>query len=381
MAEYVDAPVPLDPDELRETAYEYLQAQVPGWEPSQGNLDTWIIDAFSEITAQVGETAADVLTSVFRYYGANIAGISPIEATTATALSTWTMIDDTGYTVPAGTTVGIDRDGELIPFQTVNDLVISPGDTEAIDVSLVAAEAGDDSNDLTGSAILIDQLDYVSTVVLTTVSSGGTDAEEDSVYLDRLTDELRLLSPRPILPDDFATLAKRIVGVDRGTAINGYNPNTDTYDNERTITVAVVDDAGDAVDVSTKTAVEEYLTAQREVNFLVFVVDPTYTTIDVTFTCVAWPGWNIADVESAAEAAVNGYLSAANWGMPDTGEDRVWVNTDKVRYLEVAQVINNVAGVHHISALAVNGDTVDVTLSGVAPLPQPGTISGTVTAP
>jgi hypothetical protein len=54
-----------------------------------------------------------------------------------------------------------------------------------------------------------------------------------------------------------------------------------------------------------------------------------------------------------------------------------------VRWLEVAEQINRTDGVNYISTLTIakTGQalgTADVLMTGVAPLPKPGTIDGTV---
>jgi uncharacterized phage protein gp47/JayE len=64
------------------------------------------------------------------------------------------------------------------------------------------------------------------TVTLDAPTAGGVDAESDADYLDRLHELLTLLAPRPILPNDFAVLARTVAGVGRATAIDLYNPTT-----------------------------------------------------------------------------------------------------------------------------------------------------------
>lgn len=379
MAEYVNAPIPVDADELEEQSYDAIRTQFPDWEASEGNLDVRIIKAFATIVATIGEDATDVTDTIFRYFGAELAGLPPIDATAATGATEWTLIDTDGHTIPAGTVIGVDNGEQLIEFQTVSDAVISSGDSTATGVDVVAVEAGEDGNDLTGDCTLIDPLDYVDTVTLTSSTSGGTEEESDDDYLNRLTELLRLLTPRPILPDDFAVLAKNVAGVGRATAINGYNPADSTYDNERMITVAVADEDGAALSNPVKTAVDQYLSEQREVNFVVNVIDPTYNTIDVTFTAVAWSTADPATVETDAEAAVADYLSPATWGRSQEGNEGEWNNRTVIRYLELAAVLDNVSGLDYVTGLTLEGGTADVTMTGVAPLPQPGTISGTVT--
>lgn len=383
MAEYIESPIAADPEELLDLAYEHLQAVIPGWQPADGNLDVWLLQAAAEIAAQVIETATDVPDRIFRHYGAKIASLPPGDATSATGTTTWTVIDTDGYTIPEGTTIGAERDGSIIAFQTTADVTIPPGASQATGVEVVAVDPGSDGSGLSGDATLLDPLDYVVSVAFEGPTTGGADAEDDDAYLDRLRDELRLLAPRPILPADFATLARRIPGVGRAVAIDGYNPANQTFNNERMVTVAVADQAGEQVSTATKQAVDAELQDKREVNFVVHVVDPTYTTVDATYNATAWPDADPATVKAAADAALVEYLSPANWGAKQEGEVKEWHNETVVRYLEVAQVLQSVEGLRYVNSLTlgVNGgaqSASDKNLSGVAPLPRPGVISGTV---
>lgn len=156
-----------------------------------------------------------------------------------------------------------------------------------------------------------------------------------------------------------------------------------TSGNARTVTVAAVDEAGNAPTGAATAAGTALLEADREVNFLVFVIGPHYTTIDVSFTINVADGFQAADVEERAELAVADFLNPAHWGLPTSGDQRAWVNEPTVRYNDLAWVIRNVQGVRHLVTgslqFCVSGGTpaaTDVTLDGVAPLPRPGTISG-----
>ena len=41
MADYTEATFAVDPDELKVGAFDFLRANVPGWEPSDGQLDVF----------------------------------------------------------------------------------------------------------------------------------------------------------------------------------------------------------------------------------------------------------------------------------------------------------------------------------------------------
>jgi len=391
MAQFVPIEVQSDPEGQQAEIFELLASVFPGWEPNEGNLETWFVIAVSHMVDELRSLAADIPDEIFKQFGATIIGLPPLEAAAATGESTWTMIDNAGYTIPQGTLVSIAATGsELIGFEVQEDVVVPPGSTVTAvgEVILVAVEEGEESNGLTADPELDTNLDYIEDdgIALEGTTSGGADAETSGDYLDRLTTELQLLTPRPILADDFAVLAQRVAEVGRATAIDGFDPDDPgAYDpdnpatwKERTVAVAVIDEAGANLTVPQKAEVDALLEAERELNFIVKVMDPTRTAIDVTVVGRAFSTFDPVQVDTDVTEALQEYLSPAKWGVPPFGESTAWINTPKVRYLEVAEAINRVAGLDYIESLTVEGGTADVDLAGVVSLAEPGVITVTI---
>jgi Baseplate J-like protein len=472
---YIDFPIETDPEVLTADALDQLMSAISGWVPQEGHLEVWVLEVISRINAETRDVASRVPVSIFRYFGKSLLGLSPIDAARARVDTTWTVVDNAGYTIPAGTVVAYPVSGDQqVYFEVAADVVIEAGsDTSATgEVELVALEAGTEANGLAAGSSwqLVDAFAFVDTITSAASTSGGVDAETDAEYLDRLRTELQLLSPRPILPNDFAVLAQRIAGVERATAIDGYIPAVNekqtvtitgsptggtftlTYsgqttaaiaynanaaavqsalvalsnigvgdvtvtggalpgtavvveftgalagtnvsqmtasssltggsspavtvtttqggaaaqtNQERAVTVAVADEDGQAVSSGTKTAVDDYLQSLREVNFDVHVIDPTYTAVNITATLKAKAGADPTAVDTAATTAVQEYLSPATWN---------WSST--VRYNELISLLDQVEGVDYV--VSITTPSADVTLSGVASLPTPGTVSITV---
>lgn len=488
--EFIDVPIETDPDALSQIAFDTLQTAYPGWAPPDGALDTILIEASARIASVVANIASQVPKSIARFIGP-LLGVVPIDATTASTTSTWTMIDAAGHTIPAGTLVGIsDATGTLIPFRTLADVTVPPASTAtaAGAVTLVAVVAGETGSGLGtpgGTVTLIDQLDAVASIVQVAATTGGVDAETDDAYLNRFATQAQLLTPRPILPQDFAALLESIPGIERSVALDGFYPGVNetqtitisatggtftltfagqttgaiawnasaavvqaalvalsniapgdvivtggpgataaltvefagAYEstnvaqmtaaagsltggastatiattragvasssgNARTITIAGVDENGNAPSGAAIAAGQALLEADREVNFLVYVIGPHYTSIDVAYTFTVEDGFDPADVDTRSEAAVAAFLNPAAWGIPVSGDQRQWVNETVVRYNDLAWVLKNVQGLRHVTALTlgVTGGALsgaDVTLTGAAPLPRVGTITGT----
>jgi uncharacterized phage protein gp47/JayE len=315
-------------------------------------------------------------------------GIQPLDAQPATVNTTWTAFNSAGHTVRAGTQVGIrNLVGDLIPFYVQSDVVIPPGQTATAvgGVTLIAVNPGAATTNLGtigGAVELIDVLDWVSTVVQVAPTSGGSDAETDLQYLGRLREKLQLLSPRPITPADFAALAKSIPGVAYAIPIDGYDASgSGTYNNARTISVALLDANGNTVSTSVKAAVAAYLQSLREVYFLVYAIDPTLVSFDVNFTVKALSGFDLTATAANVEAAIINYLSPINWA----GAVPI---TQTVRYLELAQIINAVPGVDYVQSLTFGAHssggtimgTADILMIGPAPLPTTNSAQVTGTA-
>lgn len=386
MPSYVNIPIETDPDAIVELAFDKMEELSGGlWTPADGNLDVWILIACAHMAAEARDLASDVPTTIFRYLGSQIFGIQPLLGTNAVGTTTWVMRDGAGYIVPGGTVVGIrNADGDLVYFETISDAQVVGSTTTVVGVEIASIEETASANSLTGPTVeLIDSLDYVAGITLTVATHGGEDDEDDDAYIDRLTRNMALLAPRPILPDDFAQMARNIAGVYRAVAIDGYNPVDGTFNNERMVAVTGIDSSGAAISALVKTAVGLYLEANREFNFVVNMIDPTFNDIDVTWAATAYPQYDSNDVRTRGNQALKDYLNALAWGLLDSGDALDWINQTIIEEYELATVLNNVQGLNRVTGLtfAKTGNVLaqaPVNLTGVVPLPRAGAINGAV---
>lgn len=372
------------PDAIEQGIYERIQTRWPDWQPSDAQLDVWMIEGFALAISQLYQVTVDVAAEIFAYFGETIMNLPRNEAIYAIADSTWTVTTGT-WTVPEGTLVSIANGLDQVTFKTSVETEITGTGT----IPLQAVDAGTAANNLDGTITLIDTLAYVESVTLDAPTAGGIDQETMDEYLPRLVELLQLMSPRPILPRHFEVLARQY-GAYRAVAIEGLDPGDDSTDNPLYMTVAVMDAEGQPLDTGTSSAfgtkayIKAQLEAQLMANSMIFIIDPDYTTIDVTTTVVSLDGYDHATVVAAVEAALTDYFTPINWGRREgTGQvPTTWVNTTTVRYLEIAEQINRVPGVDYISTLQFKKSggslgTADITISGNVPLTEPGTITVT----
>lgn len=407
MADYLEPPIEGDPTAKYATIVAYLQSVWPGWQPPTGhaNLDDQIAIAVADLSASDEQTFSAASTDAFRWFGLNLVPDGqPEEAVAAT--STVTIVPGTGaalQTIPAGTTYGIAVAGDLVGFEVVSDQTFASPAVNLTAVDVVADRTGTVGNDLTGALQQVDSLGFVASVTFEAPTSGGLDEEPTPTFLDRLRALLQLQAPRPIIPDNFAVMARNIAGVERAVAIDGYDPaDHASYDpadpstwKERFVTVSAIDAAGEDVGATIRGQIDTYfngdatlgIRGKRETNFKVVVAAPTYTTIDVMWTAVAWPTWAPADVRAAGNAALSSYLSPSIWGQPTFGEQRGWENLRQVTIDGLYAVLRSVEGLRNVTALtfriaggSLAGTPVTLTGSPGPVLTRPGTMTGTVTS-
>ena len=224
MTDYVAAPITIDPNVLVQQAFASIQSQIPGWSPMEGQLDVAIIEEAAQMFATTAAVASQFPVDAFKYFG-KLVGINPITGTQATAPATFTMTDNLGYTIPAGTQVAYPLSGNTqILFSTQAPVVIPPGNTLGTCV-LVCESVGTFANGLPAETCqMVTTFAQVSSIATTATSAGGVAADTETSYINRLSNELQLLAPRPIIPSDFAAMAQNVTGVFRALAIDGLAP-------------------------------------------------------------------------------------------------------------------------------------------------------------
>lgn len=205
-----------------------MQARVSGWRPVDGATDSAIIDVQGFQNAIINGQASGTLDSLYRYAGASLFGVPPLDATYATADSTWTLTADAtalGATIYAGSEVKVQvTSTEAVGFAVVEDVLVAPGAgvTAVGGVALVALVKGSVGSGLSGLAQKVTPLDAVATIEVEGVSQGGRDAEEDEDYLNRLTRRLRRLTFGVVRAEDVEEAARDIDGIARALVIDNY---------------------------------------------------------------------------------------------------------------------------------------------------------------
>jgi hypothetical protein len=312
------------------------------------------------------------------------------------------------YVVPALTQFALDTLG----FVNLAEVDINAG--SAANVTLTAVLAGTAFNGAgsQGSVQSIQQLTWVSSFSVLSSASGGVDPEDDTHYINRAKVELQLQAPRPITATDFATMALNFTpypGTDqqevgRATSLDGYNPVDQSTGNTRMVAVAVTDANGLPLNndtlygypngsssnvITTTPSVEAgwgiagWLQSLREITFIVNVIQPTYVPVYVTATVKATAGYDTVSVQTNVQAALLAYLNPLAWGLPPSNtqaSESGWVNTVTIFQSALMAIVQQSSGVQYVvdgtlkfGLAGSPSNTLDLTLTGVIPLPTSDT--------
>lgn len=370
LSSYIDLTlVDLDSQDLFDAALLLARTTFPEWQPREGNIEVVLMEVLAEM---VNETVFAInrlpgaMTEVFlSMYGIERdAGLPPVVELK------FFMNGIAGYTIPAGASVSIGTDPELEPviFETDSELVIPPGDNTGV-VSATATTNTAEVNGVAADTLVEtnEMLIYVDYIKTNNVVSGGRDEEDDDSYLSRGVQRFQRLTDTLMLPKHFTAAALEQEFVEMATTLDNYNPSGDGDNNGPVgndvghVTVAVYGD-GENVSTLNKAILQDYFDTNSLAALTVHIINPTITSIPVTATVVFEDAVDIIEVTGAINDALTEYLKPVNWN---------W--SSLVRRNSLISIITNVPGVDFVQTLTAPAS--DVTLTGVAPLTTPGTIT------
>jgi uncharacterized phage protein gp47/JayE len=407
MAEgYIQLPLIGDVDTLTDTGKDYLeQSMGPNWVSRPGNPETILIEGSGQIAGELIDQAAVVPPEAFAYIGTSIYGIPMHQGSRASAPAQITFDDTAGAVmVPADSEISVPHPSGQEVIMTTDRDAVAPEGGGVVAVNVIALDEGAEFNGAFGESELVDTVEGVVLVEVLSASANGTDPEDVTDYLGRLTGILSV-PRRPVLPEDHVRVALQVPGVgsaavfnlyypgttarDAGDAVGDYDlwkpppaPAAPVVDVERCTTVAITGPDGAEPDLILMNEVYATLDANRETNFLNFVIRPEYTSVDVKAKVTPYSGTSPEDAAQAAQGMIENWLTPGIWNTNPGSEGGIWNADTKVRLYEAVDFINRAGGVWYVEdvqmKLSSQDNThwaaADIVLPGVAPIPTYGSI-------
>lgn len=383
-------PLVQTPETVVELAFEKLQEDYPAFKPNPSSPSYQYFLAFAYIAVETILLGFNVPEEIIRIVGELVYQQKPQAAVAATGTTTWEAVDALGHTIPLGTQVIIEPEGEEpVGFETTEEVTIPPGSSKTATggVPIRAIEPGEEGN-VEGAlaARPAETLAWVNAVTVSATPANGEEEETVEEFAARMTELATIVKPQPILPEDFANFARllvpglrnsRVLAIDLLELTKKY-PEVSTPNNveaasnvERCVTIVPILEDGTEPSAGVDKEAWELLENHREANFKVFVGSPTFNKIEVKVAGTVLTGYSKAGTEEQLKQALEQFLSPENWGQPTTPNNPPgkWVQRKKLYFQDLVAVVNNVPGFGHYTDLKLNGGTSDVSLSGIAPLP------------
>lgn len=377
---YIFEQLTADPELIHNAQLDAVAERLPGFDATNDvSVEAILSRAFAGTVAVQVEVMSDVHATILTEVG-KVGGLEQEDAVAAVGTATIETDGTATRSLPAGATfVATAADQSKVPVVTTQDVDVPEGVASVAGVQVRAVEEGAFANDLTGDLEPDQAYAWLEAVTLDGPLGGGADGETDEEFLDRVSRRQQLLADALIKPENVQLFVTDLPDIGRAVAFNLLDPSAPGVETERSVTVAATDSDGEALNPTVKAAVVAELEARRETNFQFFVIDATYTTVDVALTAYAWPE-EMSGAADAIENAVLEWLSPANWGVPFMSVQALWSNTAHVRRSDVIGRVERLDSVDWVDTESVklNGANTDLALTGIAPLTRPGDITITV---
>ncbi|QFG14840.1 baseplate J protein [Arthrobacter phage Lymara] len=352
-----------EPD-LVAAATAYAMAALPEWQPRAGNTEMVLMESLAvmlgpEILA-IQMLPGQIVEQLMKLYGV---ARNPGAPVIGRVQFTVTNSSPT-QTIPAGTRLRlpIAGTGETVDFFTKDELQIITSESSTGQVDIYAEYLGTVGNATPAGTSLdvVDTLSFVEGVVTVGVLSGGLGLEADQEFQGRASATLARLTSTLVLPESFQFAAASRPEVGRAKVFDLYNPAQPLVNPAvGFVTVALADANGAALPGSVTSEIASWLAGQALASLKVSVIDPTFTTVNVTVSVKASPGFTTAQVQANVTAALSAWLNPKTWDWnPVVGQ-----------YAIVAKVAA-AAGVAEVTSAPAN-----IALAGKAPLPTLGTVT------
>lgn len=391
-----DELAPLPPEDesprvLLDDALSILEAQT-GLQLTPAQLEYALLAAGADedavLYALLRERADDYARDLGRVYG--VEDPQPVPAVTTT---TWTARAGREGLLTAGTTLVVDAQQGLVAFEVISETVVAAGTSvTGILVQAVEEWAGIQANQATGPVELDQAPAWVQSVTVEEPAAGGRDAATDTEQLELVKRAARSQHVAPVNDEDLELRVQDIPVVRRALILDNYDVDTGQSGVEGVCTVVPIDELGEQI---VGAAIVAQITdlvsggARRILNGQIKLGVPAYTTIAVDLTVIPVDGYDLTTLDDAVRQAVLDALHPSTFAQPTFEQRPRWKLRRNVRTYEVAAQADGVLGVDEISQLTFTvtlgpgsvQPSGHVLLAGYAPLPRPGAVTVTFTAP
>lgn len=298
-----------------------------------------------DLVLQLGFT--ETTSGVYLDYRGQEHGVTRLPATKA--MGQITISGQEGTEIPEGALFSTQNG---VQFETTTD--VSIGDS-TVTVEIVAVQAGKKGNVPTGAINTIPvSIPGVTGITNNNPTAGGTDAESDIAFLERILDKVRL----PATSGNayhYKQWAKEVAGVGDAQVVP-------LWDGPGTVKVVLLDSNKQAPAQAIIDNAADYIETVRPIGADVTVQAVSEVPIDISVTLLLASYANLEDVKQLIKVGVKEYLEDLAFKDP------------LVRYTRIAAILLDIPPIVDYYDLLINNDTANIEI-----MPGEVAVLGTVT--
>lgn len=357
-----------DPQDLYEAAQNLMLANIPDWQPREGQIEVLLLESWATIVAELIYACNRIPSAVFESLMV-MYEIERDEGAQPRADIKFYVNTSMGSTVPEGTEVVLTLADGLQPvtFTTDEELDIPAGQTEGV-VSATGDRYTDDANGQPVGTILevLNSISSVDYARIATAPVEGREPETDQEYFNRGVQKFSRQVDTLVLPRHFSAAAQEEVDIEKAYTIDNYNAANDPDRNgpvgqdAGAITVAVYGN-NELVSDERKEELQAKMQTQAMSNLIISVIDPVITTVNINVSVVPEAGYNSSEIVDNVTNVLTDFFDPMTWD---------WDNI--VYRNEIISIVTNADGVDFV--LNLNTPASNITLGGVANLTKIGDI-------
>lgn len=368
---YIDLTIyDVEPYTIYEDAVTYAKTALPELQPRRGTVEDALLQATAYSTSlMVG--AINRLPNGLMEGILNLMGFTRLEATYATGTVLFTVYNNAGMTIRAGTVIQYEVvDGTTItsyPFETIADLVIPEGDTTG-EIGIKALSAGLYPLLLIGQALtLVSPAASVLTAVLTENLLIGSNAEGDAAYFNRATQHLSTLNTTLCTAGQISNYIK--VNYPNITYFQVYDltiAGNMSFDwvAPGYITIAMCDVVGDPISNTIYDPMFADITERGVAGLAYNQYDMIHENLNISCEIVVSSGYSPSTVATNVKTAIESYLSFEGFDF----SQYVYAN-------QLVAIASQVAGVRYVTSLTMDSyEGAGTIVDGVLTLTNKGEI-------
>jgi hypothetical protein len=296
-------------------AIDLMEAARPGLAMRNASPEVVLIEALALAAADVSNAANQAVAELAELLLANFYEVPRMPGVPAVGAVTVTFDDAISTTIPTGTGFVLSEFG--IEVAATADVVVAGSDTAVVQVASVQPTTLINGVGPGAAVDILDVIPNALSVAVSTAFGSGVDIEDDLTYQARARVRLARVTNSLVVPDHFSAYC-----LEDGRAVNaatirawdgtGTAPAPGAGTDAGEVTVITYGRGGNL----SETTRDELAAAMQSITaagITVHVNPATVTSVAVTATVSAAPGYAATEVQDAAVAAVQAFLNPETW--------------------------------------------------------------------